>query len=62
MTGVLLLVVLLAFGFTGYLLPWDDLSLAATKVGTDIPKAIPVIGTWVTSLPPRRRGRHRRHD
>jgi quinol-cytochrome oxidoreductase complex cytochrome b subunit len=50
MTGVLLLCVSLAFGFTGYLLPWDDLSLAATKVGTNIPKAIPVVGTWVTQL------------
>jgi len=50
MTGLLLLCVSLAFGFTGYLLPWDDLSLAATKVGTDIPKAIPIVGKWVTSL------------
>ena len=50
MTGVFLLAASLAFGFTGYLLPWDDLSLAATKVGTDIPKSIPVVGAWVTSL------------
>lgn len=50
MTGVLLLVFSMAFGFTGYLLPWDDLSLAATKVGTDIPKAIPGIGIWFTKL------------
>ena len=50
MTGVLLMVVSMAFGFTGYLLPWDDLSLAATKVGTDIPKAIPGIGIWITKL------------
>jgi cytochrome b6 len=50
MTGVLLMVFSMAFGFTGYLLPWDDLSLAATKVGTDIPKAIPVVGGWVTEL------------
>jgi cytochrome b6 len=50
MSGVLLMVVSLAFGFTGYLLPWDDLSLSATKVGTDIPRAIPVVGQWVTSL------------
>lgn len=48
MSGVLLLVFTLAFGFTGYLLPWDDLSLAATKVGTDIPRSIPVLGAWVT--------------
>jgi cytochrome b6 len=50
MSGVLLLVVSLAFGFTGYLLPWDELSLSATKVGTDIPRAIPVVGQWVTNL------------
>ena len=50
MTGFLLLVVSLAFGFTGYLLPWDDLSLAATKVGTDIPKGIPVVGAWATKF------------
>jgi len=43
-TGVFLLAASLAFGFTGYLLPWDDLSLAATKVGTNIPKAIPIVG------------------
>jgi len=50
MTGVMLLVVSLLFGFTGYLLPWDDLSFSATKVGTDIPRAIPVVGAWVTKL------------
>jgi cytochrome b6 len=40
----------LAFGFTGYLLPWDELSLAATKVGTNLPKALPVIGAWLTQV------------
>ena len=49
-SGVLLLVISLAFGFTGYLLPWDELSLAATKVGTDIPRTIPIVGAWVTRL------------
>lgn len=49
-TGVFLLVCSLFFGFTGYLLPWDDLSLSATKVGTDIPRAIPVVGEWATKL------------
>jgi quinol-cytochrome oxidoreductase complex cytochrome b subunit len=49
-TGFFLLVVSMMFGFTGYLLPWDDLSLAATKVGTNIPRAIPVVGNWVTQL------------
>ena len=50
MSGVLLLLISLFFGFTGYLLPWDDLSFSATKVGTDIPRAIPVVGAWVTQL------------
>jgi cytochrome b6 len=50
LTGFLLLVASMAFGFTGYLLPWDELSLAATKVGTDIPKALPIIGAWVTKV------------
>lgn len=49
-SGVLLLGVSLAFGFTGYLLPWDELSLAATKVGTNLPKALPLIGDWLTQV------------
>lgn len=50
MSGVFLLIGSLAFGFTGYLLPWDDLSVSATKVGTDIPRSIPVVGVWVTKF------------
>jgi len=50
MSGVFLLVVTLLSGFTGYLLPWDDLSLSATKVGTDIPSSIPLVGVWVTKF------------
>jgi cytochrome b6 len=50
MTGMMLIVVSMVFGFTGYLLPWDDLSLSATKVGTNIPAAIPVVGRWVTQF------------
>jgi quinol-cytochrome oxidoreductase complex cytochrome b subunit len=49
-SGVFLLLISLFFGFTGYLLPWDALSFSATKVGTDIPNAIPVVGAWVTKL------------
>ncbi len=50
MSGVFLLVCTLGFGFTGYLLPWDSLSLAATKVGTDIPRVIPGIGRWISQF------------
>lgn len=42
--GVILLITTLAFGFTGYLLPWDQRAYWATTVGTDIAGAVPVIG------------------
>jgi cytochrome b6 len=44
MSGVLLLFLLLGFGFSGYLLPWNELAFFATKVGTGIPGSIPIIG------------------
>jgi hypothetical protein len=43
-SGVVLMVVTLAFGFTGYLLPWDQRAYWATTVGTEIANSIPVIG------------------
>lgn len=43
-TGCLLLFIMLGFGFSGYLLPWNELAFFATKVGTGIPGAIPLIG------------------
>jgi hypothetical protein len=43
-SGVVLMVVTLAFGFTGYLLPWDQRAFWATTVGTEIANSIPVIG------------------
>lgn len=44
MTGCVLIAVCLAFGFSGYLLPWNELSFFATKVGTDIVGELPWIG------------------
>ena len=35
-TGVLLLIVTLGFGFSGYLLPWHQIAVNATKVGMEI--------------------------
>ncbi len=43
-TGMLMLFVGLGFGFSGYLLPWNELAFFATKVGTDIAGVIPVVG------------------
>jgi cytochrome b6 len=44
LSGLVSLVLLLGFGFSGYLLPWNELSFFATKVGTDIVGTIPLIG------------------
>ncbi len=49
-TGFLLLLVFLAFGFSGYLLPWNELSYFATRVGTDIAGSLPFIGKWLKTL------------
>ena len=43
-TGILLLGILLGFGFSGYLLPWNELSFFATKVGTDMIGIVPLVG------------------
>lgn len=43
-SGFFLLLVFLAFGFSGYLLPWNELSFFATRVGTDIAGTIPLVG------------------
>jgi quinol-cytochrome oxidoreductase complex cytochrome b subunit len=42
--GVILLVLTLLLSFTGYLLPWDQLSLWAITVGTNIGGSAPVLG------------------
>lgn len=42
--GVILLVLTLALSFTGYLLPWDQLSFWAVTVGTGIVSYAPVLG------------------
>ncbi len=48
--GIVLLVVTMAFGFTGYLLPWDDVSFFATKIGLDIASKTPVIGPEIANI------------
>jgi len=46
-TGCILVFLVLGFGFSGYLLPWNMLSFFATKVGTDIAGVVPVVGEWM---------------
>jgi cytochrome b6 len=45
-TGCVLLFLALAFGFSGYLLPWNKLAFFATKVGTDVAGVVPLVGEW----------------
>jgi len=44
LTGMFMFFLALAFGFSGYLLPWNSLAFFATKVGTDIAGVVPIIG------------------
>ena len=48
--GVFLLLIVLGFAFTGYLLPWDMKSYFATKVGINIGGITPVIGKYLTQI------------
>ena len=43
-SGVILLFLVMGFGFSGYLLPWNTLAFFATKVGTEITAQVPMIG------------------
>jgi quinol-cytochrome oxidoreductase complex cytochrome b subunit len=46
-TGVLLFIITITFGFTGYLLPWNQIAFWATTVGTESANKVPVIGPWL---------------
>jgi quinol-cytochrome oxidoreductase complex cytochrome b subunit len=49
-TGVGLLLVVILFGFTGYLLPWDQKAYWATTVGTRIAGVPPLIGDMILRI------------
>ncbi|MGD8700455.1 MAG: cytochrome bc complex cytochrome b subunit [Gemmatimonadales bacterium] len=46
-SGVVLLGLAMAFGFTGYLLPWNELAYFATRVGTQIVDVVPLVGSFI---------------
>ncbi len=48
-SGFVLFVLSLGFGFTGYLLPWNELAFFATQVGTEVPKVAPG-GAFMVSI------------
>jgi len=50
MLGVVLLLIILAFGLTGYLLPWDNRAYWGTVVTTQIAGQAPIAGPYLTRL------------
>jgi len=50
LTGVFLLLVVIGFGFTGYLLPWDQKAYWATTVGTRIVGVAPGLGPLILRI------------
>jgi quinol-cytochrome oxidoreductase complex cytochrome b subunit len=48
--GVGLLMLVLGFGFTGYLLPWDQKAYWATNVGLNIVGTVPAVGNSIANL------------
>ena len=50
LSGVLIFFITFAFGFSGYLLPWNELAFFATRVGTDMAGVVPGIGDHLVSF------------
>lgn len=50
LSGMLLLFLALAFGFSGYLLPWNTLAFFATKVGTQSAGVVPLAGPLLLKI------------
>jgi quinol-cytochrome oxidoreductase complex cytochrome b subunit len=48
--GTMLLLLTLGFGFTGYLLPWDQKAYWATVVGTNMLASIPLAGPGLAAI------------
>ena len=48
--GVVLLLITLLLSYTGYLLPWDQLAYWAITVGSNLSKAVPLVGSKIHFL------------
>lgn len=49
-TGVILLLLIMAFALTGYLLPWDQRAYWATVVAINIAKSTPIGGSQIAAI------------
>lgn len=50
LTGLALLGITMLLGFSGYLLPWDELAFFATRVGISEMEKMPLLGEWMAGL------------
>jgi quinol-cytochrome oxidoreductase complex cytochrome b subunit len=48
--GIVLISLTMVFGYTGYLLPWDQLAFWAGQIGVQMSLSIPLAGEWVAQL------------
>jgi quinol-cytochrome oxidoreductase complex cytochrome b subunit len=48
--GIVLISLTMVFGYTGYLLPWDQLAYWAGQIGVEMALSVPLIGEWVAQL------------
>jgi quinol-cytochrome oxidoreductase complex cytochrome b subunit len=48
--GIVLISLTMVFGYTGYLLPWDQLAFWAGQIGVEMSLSVPLAGEWVAQL------------
>ena len=48
--GSILLMITIFFGYTGYLLPWDELGFAAGSIGLEMATSIPAMGPLMAQI------------
>lgn len=50
MVGVVLFLIIMAFAFTGYLLPWDQTAYWATQIGINMVGTVPLVGDFLVRV------------
>ncbi len=50
LTGVVMLLIILGFSLSGYLLPWDQKAYWATTVTINIARSTPIVGEYVADV------------
>jgi len=48
--GIILISLSMVFGYTGYLLPWNQLAFWAGQIGVEMALATPIVGEWGAQL------------